>query len=33
MQQRKLREEDYQNLNDEFSNKLQELDIKITTKN
>ena len=33
LEQRKLREEGYQGLNDEFSSKLKELDIKRTTKN
>ena len=33
LEQRKLREEGYQSLNDEFSSKLKELDVKRTTKN
>ena len=33
LEQRRLREEDYQNLNDEISSQLKELDIKTTTKN
>ena len=33
LEQRRLREEGYQNLNDEISSQLKELDIKTTTKN
>ena len=33
LEQRRLREEGYQNLNDEISSQLKELDVKITTKN
>ena len=33
LQQRKLRDQDYQNLSDEISTQLKELDIKSTTKN
>mgnify|MGYP005746169891 FL=1 len=33
LQQRKLREQDYQNLSDEISTQLKDLDIKSTTKN
>ena len=33
LQQRRVKEEGYQNLSDEISNKLNELDIKSTTKN
>ncbi len=33
LQQRKLRDQDYQNLSDEISTQLKDLDIKSTTKN
>ena len=33
LEQRRLREEDYRNLNDEISSQLKELDVKNTTKN
>ena len=33
LEQRRLREDGYQNLNDEISRQLKELDIKTTTKN
>ena len=33
LEQRRLREEGYQNLNDEISRQLKEFDIKTTTKN
>ena len=33
LEQRRLREEGYQNLNDEISSQLKDLDIKSTTKN
>ena len=33
LQQRKIRDQDYQNLSDEISTQLKDLDIKSTTKN